>query len=86
MKIKFERKVLRTEEYIEVCELDVNIEDQTEVQKYWATKDEDGLLNYLWENHHHAEVEWDEWVDCYDEEAKDFTAIELGDDEVCQNI
>ena len=87
MKIKFDRKVVNKEVVIEVCELDVVLEDQTEVQRYWAEKDEDGLIQYLWENHHHAEViECDKFIETLEEETVDFTAIELGDDEVCQRI
>jgi len=56
MIIEFERRVVVTDVYVEVCEITCNEKFETEEEK----------LEWLQENHWDAHVEYDEWVDRQD--------------------
>jgi hypothetical protein len=87
-KITFTRQVIKTISMTEVCTLDLEREAKwieypegvtAEDVVAWAESDhwsdQDKLSNFVWENECYAELDYDEWDQCYDSQLEEIYDI-----------
>jgi hypothetical protein len=87
--IKFTRRVIKTVRMVEECTLDleswakyieypegVTAEDVVAWAESTEMEDQEKLSDFVWENECYAEIDHDEWEECYDSQLDEIHDIE----------